>query len=203
MSHPKRADAEFPIHEVLASRYSPFVFEDRDIPPADLRSIFEAARWAPSSFNEQPWRYVLAPKNVPEEFARMLSCLTDSNQQWAKSAAVLALAITRIVFSRNGKPNRMAFHDLGWATATLTYEAVSRGIYVHPMAGILPDRARELYSVPPEFEVVTGLALGYQVPPERVPSEWQQKELAGRSRRPQAETVFAMTWGVYGLTEPA
>ncbi len=203
MSHPTRADAEFPIHDVLASRYSPFVFEDRNIPPADLRSIFEAARWAPSSFNEQPWRYVVAPKSSPEEFALLLSCLTESNQKWAKSAAVLGLACTRIVYSLNGKPNRVALHDLGLATASLIFEAMSRGVYVHPMGGILPDRARELYGVPPEFDVITGLALGYQVPGERVPAEWQQKELAGRSRRPQAETVFAGTWGVYGLTEPA
>lgn len=203
MNHPRRADAEFPIQEVLRSRYSPYVFEDRDIPLSDLRSIFEAARWAPSSFNEQPWRYIVAPKTSPDDFALLLSCLTESNQKWAKWAAVLGLAVTRTLYSLNAKPNRVALHDLGLATALLTFEAMSRGVYVHPMGGILPDRAREVYGVPPEFDVITGLALGYQVPPDRVPEEWKARELGPIKRRPQAETVFAQRWGQYGLQEPA
>lgn len=203
MTYSKRAETAFPIQEQLQSRYSPYAFEERAVSIADLRSIFEAARWAPSSFNEQPWRYVVAPRSNADEFARLLSCLTDSNQLWAKSAAVLGLAITRIVFSLNGKPNRMAYHDLGLATASLIFEAMSRGVHVHPMGGILPDRARELYEVPPEFEAVTGLALGYPVPHELIPAEWQKKELAGRSRRKQSETVFARRWGGYGLADPS
>lgn len=198
MAHPKLAAADHPIHDLLARRYSPYAFGAQDISKSDLQSVFEAARWAPSSFNEQPWRYVVATRNDQSEFDRLLSCLVEGNQAWAKAVPVLALGVTRSTFSRNDKPNRVAFHDLGLASAFLVFEAAARGISVHQMAGILPDRARELYAVPAEFEVLTGLALGYALPPDQLPEEWKVRDLAPKTRRPLAQSVFTGAWGKPG-----
>lgn len=194
MNRFKVAATDHPILPALAHRYSAYAWEARDISPEDLNSIFEAGRWAPSSFNEQPWRYIVATRQEPAEFERLLSCLVESNQRWARAVPVLALGATRLTYTRNSKPNRVALHDLGLASAFLVVEAMSRGIYVHQMGGILPDRARELYGIPPEFEVITGLAMGYPLPPEQVPEEWKARDLAPRTRRPLSQTAFSGTW---------
>src|SRR5271165_4025856 len=124
----KRAKPDHPIHELIASRWSPYGFDERAVSDDDLRSLFEAARWAPSSYNEQPWSYIVATKANPAEFERLLSCLVEGNQPWAKVAPVLALGCTRLLFSQNNKPNAAAIHDLGLASATLTMEATARGL---------------------------------------------------------------------------
>src|SRR3954451_1297373 len=122
MNAQKQATPDHPIHELLARRWSPYAFADRPVPEDDLRSLFEAARWAASSYNEQPWRYVVATKADPEQFARLLSCLVEGNQAWAEAAPVLALGCTSLNFALNGKPNAAAAHDLGIASASLTLE---------------------------------------------------------------------------------
>ena len=124
----KRATTDYPIHELLAERWSPYGFEDRPVAEADLRSLFEAARWAASSYNEQPWSYLVATKENPDEFARLLSCLVEPNQAWAKAAPVLALGVVSLKFSRNNKENRAAVHDLGLAAGNLLVEATARGV---------------------------------------------------------------------------
>ena len=136
----KKAATDYPIHELLATRWSPYAFEDRPVPEADLRSLFEAARWAPSSYNEQPWNYIVATRDDPEQFQRLLSCLVDGNQVWAKAAPVLALGVVSLKFTLNGKDNRAAVHDLGLAAGNLVLEASARGLVVHQMIGILPDK---------------------------------------------------------------
>src|ERR1700679_1393344 len=113
MSALKQATPDHPIHEFLVNRWSPYAFSDRSVAVDDLRSLFEAARWAPSSSNEQPWRYIVATKENPAEFARLLSCLVDGNQPWAKRAPVLALGCSALNFAKNNQPNRAALHDLG------------------------------------------------------------------------------------------
>ena len=125
-------------------------------------SIFEAARWAASSFNEQPWRYLVASRDRKEDFEKILSCLLEGNQTWAREVPTLALGCIRTSFTHNGRFNRVAQHDLGLASASLTFEATSRGVYVHQMAGIRPGKAREVFSIPDGFEAVTALALGYR-----------------------------------------
>ena len=137
----KNASPDYPIHEPLAARWSPYAFEDRLVPDADVRSLFEAARWAPSSYNEQPWRYLVATKDDPEQFQRLLSCLDEGNQSWAKAAPVLALGVVSLRFALNAQDNRAAVHDLGLAAGNLLVEATVRGLCVHQMIGILPDKA--------------------------------------------------------------
>ncbi|MFH1277073.1 MAG: nitroreductase family protein [Candidatus Eisenbacteria bacterium] len=166
----KRGTPDHPVHDLITGRWSPYTYEDHMVSLADLRSIFEAARWAASSFNEQPWRYIVATKDDPKAYEKLLSRLVEGNQGWAKAAPVLALGLVKKTFTRNAKPNRVALHDLGAASATLTFEASARGVKVHQMGGILPDRAREIYGVPDDFEVVTGIALGYEAPPTPTPA---------------------------------
>ncbi len=156
----KSASPDHPIHDLLAARWSPYAFDDRPVPDADLCSVFEAARWAPSSYNEQPWSYIVAKRENPEEFQALVSCLVEANQVWAKAAPVLALGIVRLRFARNDKANRAAVHDLGLAGGNLLVEATARGLYVHQMIGIVPERAREVYEIPEGSEAWTGLAMG-------------------------------------------
>src|SRR5262245_29146922 len=125
-----RATTDHPVHELIAARWSPYAFSDRPVARADLLSLFEAARWAASSYNEQPWSYLVATREDPEEFARALSCLVEGNQAWAKAAPVLALACTSLKFARDGRPNAAAIHDLGLASANLVLEATARGLAV-------------------------------------------------------------------------
>src|SRR5262249_6696759 len=146
-------------------------FSDRPVPEADLRSLFEAARWAASSYNEQPWRYIVATKADPAAFETLLSCLVEGNREWARAAPVLALGCASLNFALNGKPNAAAEHDLGLASATLTFEATVRGLHVHQMIGILPDRASEVYRIPDAFRPLTGLAVGYVAEPDTLPEK--------------------------------
>src|SRR4030088_1238912 len=115
----KHAETDHPIHELMAQRWSPYCFSKKLISKEDLRSLFEAARWAASSYNEQPWSYIVARQEQKEEFERLLPCLVEANQRWACNVPVLALGIASLNFSRNNKPNRAAIHDLGAASAFL------------------------------------------------------------------------------------
>lgn len=191
----KQASTDHPVHELIAKRWSPYSFDDRAVSEADLRSLFEAARWAPSSYNEQPWNYIVATKEKPEEFSQLLSCLVDGNQVWARNAPVLALGVARLNFTRNDKPNRAAIHDLGLAAENLVIEATARGLVVHQMIGILPDRVREVYKIPEGYEPMTGIAIGYVGDPNRLPDHLKERDLAPRSRKPLREFVFSGTWG--------
>jgi nitroreductase len=195
MNLPKEASPDHLIHDLIASRWSPYAFDDRSVPVETLRSLFEAARWSASSYNEQPWRYIVATKDDPEQFERLLSCLVEGNRAWAEAAPVLALGCTSLTFARNGKPNAAAVHDLGLASASLTLEATARGLSVHQMIGILPDRARELYGIPDGVQPLTGLAIGYLGDPQDLPENYRPRDLSPRTRKPLAEFVFGGKWG--------
>jgi len=187
----KQALTDYPVHELIASRWSPYSFDSRPVSQSDLRSLFEAARWAPSSYNEQPWTYIVATRSDPEESEKLLSCLDEGNQAWARSAPVLVLAVISLRFSRNGKHNRHAAHDLGLASANLATEATARGLSVHQMAGILPETAREIYGIPDGWEPWTALAIGYAAESDS-PADRNQK----RTRKPVSKWVFSKQWGV-------
>jgi nitroreductase len=191
----KSALTNYPIHEFLAERWSPYAFKDRLVEKADLCSLFEAARWSASSYNEQPWSYLVATKENPAQFQQLLSCLVEGNQIWAKNAPVLALGIVSLKFTRNHEDNRAAIHDLGLATGNLVVEATARGICVHQMIGILPDKARALFDIPEGFEAWTGIAIGYQGDPLTLPDALKERDLMPRQRKPLDQFVFSGTWG--------
>jgi nitroreductase len=191
----KHAGTDHPVHEFIASRFSPYAFADRGVSRDDLRSLFEAARWAPSSYNEQPWSYVVATRDDAAAYERVLSCLVEANQAWAKAAPVLAIGIARTRFARNDKPNAAALHDLGAASAHLTFEATARGLSVHQMIGIVPERARELFGIPDHSQALTGLAIGYAAAPADAPDPYRERDEAPRQRKPLSEFVFSDAYG--------
>lgn len=190
----KHARPDHPIHDLLARRWSPYAFDDRPVSAEDALSLFEAARWAASSYNEQPWRFIAALRTDAAAFEKVLSCLVEANRQWAQHAGLLALGVIRTTFSRNDKPNRVALHDLGLAAANLTFEATARGLYVHQMAGIDPDAARRLFHVPEGHEVATAIAVGYRTPDSRLSGELRERETSPRARKALREFVFGDDW---------
>src|SRR5204863_8487558 len=129
-------------------------------------------------------------------FERLLSCLVEGNQVWAKAAPVLGLGCTSLYFTLNGKPNAAAVHDLGIASASLTLEATARGLFVHQMIGILPDKARALYRIPEGVQPLTGLAIGYAADPDTLPEKLRERDVTPRRRKPLAEFVFGGEWGM-------
>ncbi|HEY3968255.1 MAG TPA: nitroreductase family protein [Planctomycetaceae bacterium] len=191
----RKAQTDHPVHELIAARWSPYAFSDRPVAVETLRSLFEAARWAASSYNEQPWSYLVASKEDAAGYEKVLSCLVEGNQAWAKFAPVLAIGCTSLKFSRNGNPNAAALHDLGQASAYLALEATALGLEVHQMIGILPDRAREVFQVPEGVQPLTGLAIGYLGDPKSLPEQLGSRDAAPRKRKPLAEFVFSGRWG--------
>lgn len=187
----KHADTEYPVHELIRTRWSPRAFADKDVSAETLRSLLEAARWAPSCFNDQPWAFVVARRSDDAAgFERLAACLTGKNQLWAPKAPVLLLAIARLKFAHNGKPNRHAQYDVGQAVATLLVEATARGLSLHQMAGFDVEKARETLSIPDDHEPMAMIALGYRGDPKTLPDELREREMAARSRRPQKEWVY-------------
>lgn len=192
----KEASVEHPIHELIAKRWSPYGYSDRPVSDEDLCSLFEAARWAPSSYNEQPWSYIIARKENSDEFEQLLSCLVEANQAWARQAPVLVLGIVTLRFSRNDKLNAAAEHDLGLAAGNLCIEAADRGISIHQMIGILPDRAREIYEIPEGSKALTGIAIGYAADTETLSDAYKERDLAPRKRKQLKNFVFSGKWDV-------
>ena len=193
----KRAAVEHPVHDLILRRWSPRAFAERPVPPDALRAVFEAARWAASSMNEQPWRFLVAQRADEESFGKALACLAPGNRVWAEDAAVLVVAVAQWGFARSGRPNRHAFHDVGQAVALLSLQATERGLVVHQMAGFDPDKARETFGIPDDFEPLTAFALGYPGDPGSLSGELRTRELARRERRPQRDFVFSAggPWG--------
>ena len=191
----KPAPTDVALHEVIRKRWSPRAFADKPVPAEILRSLFEAARWAPSSNNEQPWAYLVATKDDSENFAKMLGVLVEFNASWAKHAPALALSVAHLKTQREGKPNRVALHDVGSATGQLTVEANARGLQVHQMAGFDAEKARQTFAIPADWEPVAAMAIGYPGNPESLPEQLRDRELAPRTRKPLSEFVMTGGWG--------
>ncbi len=191
----KPAASERPVHDLIRRRWSPRAFGERAVSPGTLGSLFEAARWAASSYNEQPWRFIVATKDDTAGFAKMLSCLVPANQAWAKGAAVLALNVMKKAFTHNGTHNRVALYDCGAAAAQLTLEATNLGLFVHQMGGIDQEKCREAYGIPDGFTAETGIAIGYPGDPATLPAEMQKSETAPRTRKALKEIVFGGSFG--------
>jgi nitroreductase len=186
---------EFPIQDFIRNRWSPRAFSDKAVSPEILKSLFEAARWAPSSNNEQPWAYLVATKEDTENFQKMLSVLVEFNVAWTKHAPVLALSVAKLKFSKGDSLNRWAFHDVGSASSQLTLEAVARGLFVHQMAGYDVEKARKVFGIPAGWDPVAAMALGYHGDPATLPEPYKERETAPRVRKPISEFVMSGGWG--------
>jgi nitroreductase len=191
----KPAATEYPVHELIRERWSPRAFLDKAVSPAILQSLFEAARWAPSSNNEQPWAFLVGTRGEGDTFKKILGTLVEFNQTWAKHAPVLAIAVSELAFARNVQPNRNAFYDTGAAVSQLTMEATSRGLFVHQMAGFDPRKAVEVFAIPNGWEPIAVFALGYAGDPQTLPDTLRERELAPGTRKPLHEFVMSGQWG--------
>jgi nitroreductase len=191
----KAAVTDHPVHELIRSRWSPRAFSDKPIPEEVLRSLFEAARWAPSSNNEQPWAYIVATKDDQVNFEQMLGTLVEFNAGWAKNAAALAMAVVELSFAKSHSPNRNAQYDTGAATAMLLVEATARGLAVHQMAGFDPQKARQAFAIPEEWDPIAALAIGFPGDPDSLPPKLKDRELAPRTRKPIRDFVMTGSWG--------
>ena len=191
----KTAETQVPIHELIRRRWSPRAFLDLPVEPDKLLSLFEAARWAASASNEQPWAFLVASQQDPKNYEGMLSVLVDFNRGWANKAPVLILALAHAKFDRDGKPNRHAFYDLGQAAANLSLQATALGLTTHQMAGFNAEAARERFAVPEGWEPVSVIALGYAGDPNSLAENLRQREIAPRHRKPLEKFVFSGAWG--------
>jgi nitroreductase len=191
----QKASDNYPVHPLLAERRSPRAFSRKTVEPEILGSLLEAARWAPSCANEQPWSFIVAVKDNKPEFERLLGCLIEFNLDWAQHAPVLILSVARLVFQSTGKPNRHAFHDVGQAIASLTVQATASGLVVHQMAGFDVEKARREFAIPQDHEPVAVTAIGYPGSPADLPDKLKQKELAPRQRKALADFVFKRSFG--------
>jgi len=190
----KEAPADYPIHELLRNRWSPRSFSGDSVDPELLKQLFEAARWAPSSYNEQPWRFIVARKEDEEAFEKLSQVLNEFNQSWALEAPVLVLGLAKKTFDLDERPNPHAEHDLGQAIAHLTFEASRHDLFVHQMAGILPDKARELYDISDDFEPLTMFTIGYLGDSDSLTDQLAEREQAPKSRKNLDEIVYSPNW---------
>jgi nitroreductase len=191
----RRAPADHPLHDLLLQRWSPRAFADRLVDAAVLLRLFEAARWTASSYNEQPWAFCVATRDQAEAYQKLLGCLVEFNQTWARSAPVLMITAAHGTFERNGQPNRHAYYDLGAAALSLTLQATAEGLHAHQMAGIQVEKARQDLKLPAGWDPVAGVALGYLGDPANLSADLRQRELAPRTRKTLASFVFGGEWG--------
>jgi nitroreductase len=191
VSHLKHAPAVDGVLPLFHHRWSPRSFSSREVSPADLAKVFEAARWAASSYNEQPWRFLVGVRNSLT-YKKIFDSLMPINQTWAVYAPVLILGATRTTFSHNGAPNRVALYDLGAAASYLTLQAAALGLSTHQMAGFDASAARQALEIPEDYLIGAVIALGYQGEPAALTNEQMlAQEVAPRQRKPLKDFVFS------------
>jgi nitroreductase len=191
----KAARPDHPILTEIVHRYSPYVYEPRAVEKPKLLACLEAARWAASSFNEQPWSFIMAVRDDAAEFKKALDCLMEANQVWAKDAGVLILTVIAKNFTKNNSPNRVAQHDLGIAAGYFSLQAVKEGLQAHQMAGVNLAKVRQVYNVPDTHEPMTAIALGYAADPSKAANaDLGKRDLAPRDRKPLKQWVFTGGW---------
>lgn len=190
----KLADTDYEVLPLIENRWSPRVFFDQKVEKEDLRKLFEAARWAPSSNNAQPWHFLYAYKGEVG-YPDMFSCLTEFNQSWVGNASVLVFTVIKEKFD-DGKANYHALHDLGLAVGIMCMQAESMGIAIHQMAGVKWEEAQKVFEIPEGYHVATAIAIGYYGGDvDKLPDDLKKKEQAKRNRKPQSEFVFEGKWG--------
>ncbi len=192
----KPAITATPIDDLLAARWSPRAYDaTKAVTQQQILSMLEAARWAPSCFGDQPWRYVVCDKTTnPQAWQHAYDCLVPGNQAWAVNAPVLILICADTLFSHNQKPNRWASYDTGAATENVCLQAASLGLAAHQMGGFDGAKAREVFNIPAQVEMMAMVSVGYMAEAETLPDELREREQAARTRRPLGELFFNGVW---------
>lgn len=186
----KEAKTKYPVIELIRNRWSARAFSKKSISDESLFTLFEAAGWAASSNNEQPWRYIYAKREDKETFEKIVDCLMPGNQPWAKHAAVLIIAVAKTTTGPENKPNLAAMHDVGSANATLLLQATSQHIYGHMMGGYDRLKTREKFNIPAGYDPVLIMALGYLDSPDTLEEPFKTREVTPRTRKELSEFVF-------------
>jgi len=174
----------------ILNRWSPRAYADREVPTEDLKKGFEAARWAASSSNEQPWRFLVGRRG-DKTFKKILDALVPGNQVWAKNAPVLILSVARKHFAHNGHVNRHSWHDTGAAMANFSVQITALGLHGHSMAGFDHNKAQAAFEIPDDFETVAVTAVGYLGDPDTLPEELRKREEQPRQRKDLKDFVFS------------
>ncbi|MDX2085538.1 MAG: nitroreductase family protein [Candidatus Melainabacteria bacterium] len=192
----KPAETSYDVHPLIQQRWSPRALADTPIEPWKLCALLEAARWSPSSYNEQPWRFVVGTQPGADASLNTLRTLLLPGNDWAQRAPMLVLALAKRTFTQTGEVNRHAWHDVGIAMAAMAFQAQALGLFTHMMAGFEAKRAVVELALPPEYEPVSMMAVGYYGDPGQLSQVWQQEaEHAPRVRKPLQELVFSGYWG--------
>jgi len=195
--HTKAASTSVKIHDIIANRWSPRAIDaDKPVSRDALLALLEAARWAPSCFNDQPWRFIVCDKNTDvASWQSAFATLAEKNQLWAKNAPVLILAVAMANFNHNGKPNRWGMYDTGAASASLCLQATALGLVVHQMGGYDAEQARMAFNLPADCTPMGMMAIGFQAEADILAEDFKAAELAERSRNSLDGQFFAGTWG--------
>ncbi len=193
----RRAETIAPIDDLIARRWSPRAYDaQRQVTRAQLASLLEAARWAPSCNGDQPARYLVwERRRDPQGWQCAFDCLAENNRKWVKNVPLLMLSCAGSVFAHNGKPNRYGPHDTGAASLSLALQGTALGLAVHQMGGFDAAKARTAFSIPDEYTPMAMIAVGYQAPADVLDEETRAKELAPRSRKPPETLFFEGGWG--------
>ena len=193
----KPAITSVAIQETIANRWSPRAFDaSKSVSQEQVITLLEAARWAPSCFGDEPWRFIVWYKGTNESaWQQAFNCLAPSNQTWVKAAPVLMLVCANTLFGHNQTPNRWGQYDTGAAAENLCLQASSMGLMVHQMGGFNADKARESFAIPDQYTPMAMLAVGYEGDENNLPDELKTRELAERKRKPLGELFFTNTWG--------
>jgi len=182
----KHTDTTYPIDQLFLKRWSGIAFDpNRPLEDSVIKQMIEAARWAPSCFNEQPFRFIVASKvNHPKQWQAMFDTLMELNQKWCKAVPVLIAVCTKEKFSHNQQCNPAAAYDAGAAAISACLQASQQGVMTHQMAGFSEDKLRESFQVPEGYQIISVIAAGYQLPENNIPEAFKQKEFAPRMRKP-------------------
>ncbi|QDT04663.1 malonic semialdehyde reductase [Rubripirellula lacrimiformis] len=189
---------QHPVLDVIENRWSPYRLNAQPVEDEKILQCLEAARWAASSFNDQPWSWIVARRQDSQLFDKSVSCLLEANQGWAQNAGVLLISVIRTTFRRNNKPNRVALHDLGQSAAHLSLQATQLGLQVHQMAGLNLSATRQAFQIPEGHQPETAIAMGYPdltAAEDPAGIELQKREQGARQRMSLGEQVFEGTWG--------
>jgi len=184
----------FPILETLKQRWSPRAYSDKPVETKKLQSLFEAARWAPSSRNEQPWRFIVGIKG-DETWNKIFETLDSWNQEWNKTVPVLVLNIGKKTFDYKGHENAHYKYDTGQAVAMMVTEAVNQGLIGHQMGGFHADKAIQLFDIAEDYQPISVSAFGYYGDPKQLSGDHYESEIEARKRRALDKTVFSGKFG--------
>jgi nitroreductase len=166
------------VHKLITDRWSPRAFDKRTVDYDKIHLLFEAAKWAPSARNAQPWRFIFATREMPD-YKVFIDQMSEANQSWATTAPLLVMPLAQVISTYKNRPNRLAFYETGMAVGNLLTQATSMGLMVHQLSGYDEERAKEILVIPTRYEPMSILAIGYKGEPAKLPSDvaaWEKRE---------------------------